>query len=80
MRKLVSRTLLPALAAILLWRAIFFPHPRPVLAQNDGVQATEVTAKRYAIVVVSPFLNFWHKLPVRTHSNAAIAVASGIEG
>jgi heme/copper-type cytochrome/quinol oxidase subunit 2 len=47
MNKLVLRTLLPALAAIVLWLAICFPHPRPVLAQNDAVQVIEVTAKKY---------------------------------
>ena len=47
MKKLMSRTLLPALAAILLWPAIFFPYPRPVLALNDSVQVIEVTAKKY---------------------------------
>jgi hypothetical protein len=34
----VSRNLLATLAAILLPPAIFFPHPRPVLAQNGSVQ------------------------------------------
>ena len=47
MKKLMSRTLLPALAAIVLWPAIFFPHPRRVLALNDSVQVVEVTAKKY---------------------------------
>jgi heme/copper-type cytochrome/quinol oxidase subunit 2 len=47
MNKLVSRTLLPALAAIVLWPAIFFPHSRPVPAGNDTVQVIEVTAKKY---------------------------------
>jgi heme/copper-type cytochrome/quinol oxidase subunit 2 len=47
MNKLVSRTLLPALGAIVLWPAIFFPHPRPALAPNDSVQVIEVTAKKY---------------------------------
>jgi len=47
MRKFVSRTLLPALTAIMLWPAIFFSHPKPVLAQNDRVQVVEVTAKKY---------------------------------
>jgi cytochrome c oxidase subunit 2 len=47
MRKLVSRTLLLVLAAIALWPAIFFPRPRPVLAQNDSLQVIEVTAKKY---------------------------------
>jgi cytochrome c oxidase subunit 2 len=45
--KLVSCTLLPALAAIGLWPAIFFPHPGPMLAQNDSTQVVEVTAKKY---------------------------------
>jgi heme/copper-type cytochrome/quinol oxidase subunit 2 len=45
--KSVSRTLLPVLAAILLWRAVLFPHLAPVLAQNGGVQIVEVTAKKY---------------------------------
>jgi len=47
MMKFVSRTLLPALAAIMLWPAIFFSHPKPVLAQNESVQVVEVTAKKY---------------------------------
>jgi cytochrome c oxidase subunit II len=47
MNKLVSRTLLPALGAIVLWPAIFFAHPRPALAPNDSVQVIEVTAKKY---------------------------------
>jgi hypothetical protein len=47
MKKLMSRTLLPAMAAIELWPAIFFPHPSPVLALNDSVQVIEVTAKKY---------------------------------
>jgi len=47
MKKFMLRTLLPVLAAIVLWPAIFFPHPRPVLALNDSVQVIEVTAKRY---------------------------------
>ena len=47
MNKIVSRTLLAALTAIVLWPAICFPHPGPALAQNDAVQVTEVTAKKY---------------------------------
>jgi heme/copper-type cytochrome/quinol oxidase subunit 2 len=47
MKKLVSRTLLTALAAIVLWPAIFFLHSRPVLANNDSVQVIEVIAKKY---------------------------------
>jgi cytochrome c oxidase subunit II len=47
MMKLVSRTLLPMLVAIVLWPTIFFSHPRPVLAQTDSVQVIEVTAKKY---------------------------------
>ena len=47
MNRLVSRTLLPALAAIALWPALCFPHPRPLLAQNDAVRVIEVTAKKY---------------------------------
>jgi cytochrome c oxidase subunit 2 len=47
MKKLVSRTVLPALAAIVLWSAMFFSHPRPIQAQNDSVQVIEVTAKKY---------------------------------
>jgi cytochrome c oxidase subunit II len=47
MNELVSRTLLPALAAIVLWPAMFFPHPRLALAPNDSVQVIEVTAKKY---------------------------------
>jgi hypothetical protein len=34
MKKLMTRALLPAVAAIMLWLAIFSPHPGPVLAQN----------------------------------------------
>jgi cytochrome c oxidase subunit 2 len=45
--KFASRTLLPALAAIVLWRAVLFPHLTPVLAQNSGIQVVEVTAKKY---------------------------------
>jgi cytochrome c oxidase subunit II len=47
MKKLVMRTLFPALAAMVLWPAIFFPHPRSVLALDDRVQVIEVTAKKY---------------------------------
>jgi cytochrome c oxidase subunit II len=47
MNKIVSRTLLAALTAIVLWPAICFPHPGPALAQNDAVQVIEVTAKKY---------------------------------
>ena len=47
MKKLMSPTLLPALAAIVLWPAIFFSGPGPVLAQNDSIQVIEVTAKKY---------------------------------
>ena len=47
MNKLVARTLLPVLAAIVLRPAICFPHPRPVLAQDDAVRVIEVTAKKY---------------------------------
>jgi cytochrome c oxidase subunit II len=47
MKKLVSRTLLAALAALALWPAVFCPHPRLVLAQNDSVQVIQVTAKKY---------------------------------
>ena len=47
MKKLMSRTLLPAMAAIELWPAIFFPHPSPVLALNDAptrIQSSDDTA------------------------------------
>jgi cytochrome c oxidase subunit II len=47
MSKAVSRTLLLALGAIVLWPALFFAHPRPALAFNDGAQVIEVTAKKY---------------------------------
>ena len=47
MKKLVSRTLLAALAPLALWPAVFHPHPRLVLAQNDSVQVIQVTAKKY---------------------------------
>jgi len=47
MKKLMSRTLLPAMAAIVLWPAMFFPHPRSVLALNESVQVIEVKAKKY---------------------------------
>ena len=47
MRNLVLHTLLPALAAIILWPGIFFLHPIPIPAQNDSVQVIEVTAKKY---------------------------------
>jgi heme/copper-type cytochrome/quinol oxidase subunit 2 len=47
MNKLLSRTLLSGLGAIVWWPAIFFPHPRPALASNDAVQVIEVTAKKY---------------------------------
>jgi cytochrome c oxidase subunit 2 len=46
-KKIVSRTLLPALAAIVLWLGILFPHPRQVLAQEGSTQVIEVTAKKY---------------------------------
>jgi len=47
MKKLMSHTLLPALAAMVLWSVIFFPHAMPVLAQNSSAQVIEVTAKKY---------------------------------
>lgn len=47
MRKLMSGTLLPAFAAIVLWPAIFLPRPMPVPALDDSVQVIEVTAKKY---------------------------------
>jgi cytochrome c oxidase subunit II len=47
MKILVSRTLFSGLAAIVLWTAIFFFHPGPVLADGDSVQVIEVTAKKY---------------------------------
>ena len=47
MNKLVSRTLLSALGAIVLWPAIFFPHPRLALGANDSGQVIEVTAQKY---------------------------------
>jgi cytochrome c oxidase subunit 2 len=47
MNMLLSRTLLPALGAIVLWPALFFLHPRPALASNDSAQVIEVTAKKY---------------------------------
>jgi cytochrome c oxidase subunit II len=47
MKKLMMRTLLPTLAAMVLWAATFFLHPRPVLAVDDNVQVIEVTAKKY---------------------------------
>jgi cytochrome c oxidase subunit 2 len=47
MKKIVSRTLLPTLAAIVLWLGILFPHPRHLLAQEGSAQVIEVTAKKY---------------------------------
>ena len=47
MKKFISCTLFPALAAIVLWLAICCSHPKPVLALNESVQAIEVTAKKY---------------------------------
>ena len=47
MKKLMSRTLLPALPAMVLLSVIFFPHAMPVLAQNGSTQVIEVTAKKY---------------------------------
>jgi len=47
MKKLVSRPLLAALAALALWPAVICLHPRIVLAQNDSVQVIQVTAKKY---------------------------------
>jgi cytochrome c oxidase subunit 2 len=46
-KKILSGSLLLALAAIVLWSALFFPHPGPALAQNDSAQVIEVTAKKY---------------------------------
>jgi cytochrome c oxidase subunit II len=60
--KFVSRTLLPALAAIMLWPAIFFSHPKPVLAQNGSVQVIEVTAKKYE----------YSPAPIRVKSGAKV--------
>jgi cytochrome c oxidase subunit 2 len=47
MKKILSGTLLLALAAIVLWSALFGPQPGPALAQNDSAQVIEVTAKKY---------------------------------
>jgi cytochrome c oxidase subunit 2 len=47
MRKLAIRSLWPALAATALWVAISVQHPTLVFGQNAGVQAIEVTAKKY---------------------------------
>src|SRR5271154_2712534 len=46
-KKFLSGTLLLALAVIVLWSALFFPHPSPALAQNDSAQVIQVTAKKY---------------------------------
>ena len=46
-KKFLSGTLLLALAAIVLWSALSFPHPSAALAQNDSAQVIEVTAKKY---------------------------------
>jgi cytochrome c oxidase subunit 2 len=46
-KKFLSGTFLLALAAIVLWSALFFPHPSAALAQNDSAQVIEVTAKKY---------------------------------
>jgi cytochrome c oxidase subunit 2 len=47
MNKLASGALLPALAAIVLWPAIFFAHPRAAVANNETVRVIEVTATKY---------------------------------
>jgi heme/copper-type cytochrome/quinol oxidase subunit 2 len=47
LKKLASRALLLALAAVGLWPAIFVLNPRQALASNDSVQVIEVTAKKY---------------------------------
>jgi cytochrome c oxidase subunit II len=62
MRKLVSSTLLSILPAIVLWPAIFFLGPKPVLAQNGSVQVIEVTAKKYE----------YSPAPIRVKSGAKV--------
>jgi cytochrome c oxidase subunit II len=47
MKKLLTRSLLPALAAIAVWVVISVQHPTPAFGQNAGVQTIEVTAKKY---------------------------------
>jgi heme/copper-type cytochrome/quinol oxidase subunit 2 len=47
MKKIVSRTLLPTLAAIVLWLGILFPHSKRVLAQDGSAQVIDVTAQKY---------------------------------
>jgi cytochrome c oxidase subunit 2 len=47
LKKIVSRILLPASAAIVVWPAIFFPHPGQALTQTDSAQVIEATAHKY---------------------------------
>jgi cytochrome c oxidase subunit II len=46
-KKILSGTLLLALAAIVLWSALLSPRASAALAQNDSALAIEVTAKKY---------------------------------
>jgi cytochrome c oxidase subunit II len=47
MNKLVPRALSPAVAAIVFWSAILFPHPKPVVANNETVRVIEVIARKF---------------------------------
>ena len=47
MKRLVTRSLLPALAATVVWLAISVQYPTPAFGQSARVQVIEVTAKKY---------------------------------
>ena len=47
MQRLLTRSLLLALAAIVAWLAISVQHPASAFGQNASVQVIEVTAKKY---------------------------------
>jgi heme/copper-type cytochrome/quinol oxidase subunit 2 len=47
MKRLLTRSLVPALVAIVVWVAISVQHPASAFGQNTGLQVIEVTAKKY---------------------------------
>lgn len=47
MKRLVTRSLLPTLAATVVWLAISVHHPVSAFGQNPSVQVIEVTARKY---------------------------------
>jgi hypothetical protein len=47
MKRLVTRSLVSALAATVAWLAISVQHPASAFGQNASVQVIEVTAKKY---------------------------------